>query len=238
MAYAAILANVGAHGCHVLLDTTARHSLVEGESSEAQNFLDALGSHCVRVDMPPASVLAQAASAASIVGPPAVIAPIRSAASAFGLGATTIAQSVLARRFQDGSAIDDAATLNGLVSSGRALLLDSLDDIGVLGLGWAGGWFVPIRVRALYEGPHNIGEVLASQAGLGALTLAPFYVEGSSDPYILLTYLRDAGILEASLARLASFREAQNDGAVELTLPVPDVRTEDYAVDREESNID
>ncbi|MDG2270370.1 MAG: hypothetical protein P8M28_08180, partial [Alphaproteobacteria bacterium] len=50
--------------------------------------------------------------------------------------------------------------------------------------------------------------------------------------------LRDAGVLEASLARLASFREAQNDGAVELALPAPDVRTEDDAVDREENNID
>ena len=73
-----------------------------------------------------ASVLAQAASAASLMGSAELMAPIRSAVSAFGLGASVIAQSVLARRFGDGLAIDDAATLNGLVASGRALLLDGI----------------------------------------------------------------------------------------------------------------
>jgi len=221
-ARATILAAVEQYGCYVLLDETARHSVVEGETPETAEFLAALGSHCVRVDVPAAAVLAQAASAASIIGAPDVITPIRSAATAFGLGATTIAQSVLARRFQDGIAIDDAATLNGLVSSGRALLLDGLDDIGVLGLGGSGGWYVPIRAKALYDGPHNIGEILAVQSGLGSLPLAPFYLEGSSDPYILFSYLRDASVLENGLERLADFYISQNGGAVGLALPSPD----------------
>ncbi|CAN0593621.1 unnamed protein product, partial [Laminaria digitata] len=159
--------------------------------------------------MPAAAVLAQASSAACLIGEPELIAPIRSAVSAFGLGASAIAQSVLARRFGDGVAIDDAATLNGLVASGRALLLDGLDDIGVLGLGGPGGWYVPVRAKALYDGPHDIGDALLAQAGLGALPLAPFYVEGSTDPYILLSYLRDAGVLENSIQRLEKFCAGQ-----------------------------
>jgi hypothetical protein len=123
----------------------------------------ARGARCIRVDVPAASVLARAASAASIIGLPELIGPIRAEASAFGLDATEIAQSVLARRFADGNAIDDAATLNGLVASGRALLHDGLDEIGVLGLGGPGGWYVPVRAKAIYEGTDDVGEVLAAQ---------------------------------------------------------------------------
>lgn len=130
---------------------------------------------------------------------------MRSAASAFGLGAGVSAQGVNARRFEDGSAIDDIATLNGIVASGRALMLDGLDDIGVADLGGPGGWYVPVRAKALYAGTQDIGEVLAAKAGLGVLPLAPFYVEGSSDPYILMAYLRDAGLLENAIERLAEF---------------------------------
>ena len=216
----AIVGAVEQFGCLVLLDESARHSVVEGEAPEVGDFLGALGARCIRVDMPAAGILAQAASAASLTGSAELMAPIRSTVSAFGLGASVIAQSVLARRFGDGHAIDDAATLNGLVASGRALLLDGLDDIGVLGLGGSGGWYVPVRAKALYDGPHDICDALVSQAGLGALPLAPFYVEGSLDPYILLSYLRDASVLERSLERLAQFSEG-GAGTPMLALPTP-----------------
>lgn len=111
----AILAAVDNHGCLVLLDESARHSVVDSEEPVAGDFAAALGARCIRVDMPAAAVLAQAASAACLMGDAELIAPIRSAVSAFGLGANVVAQSVLARRFADGLAIDDAATLNGLV---------------------------------------------------------------------------------------------------------------------------
>jgi len=218
----AILAAVDNHGCLVLLDESARHSVVDSEEPVAGDFAAALGARCIRVDMPAAAVLAQAASAACLMGDAELIAPIRSAVSAFGLGANVVAQSVLARRFADGLAIDDAATLNGLVASGRALLLDGLDDIGVLGLGGPGGWYVPVRAKALYDGPHDICEALIAQAGLGGLPLAPFYVEGSSDPYVLFPYLRDASLLEHSLERLTQFGEGQSDGRSTLALPSPE----------------
>lgn len=221
-ARAAIIAAVEQTGCFVLVDESARHSVVEEEAPETSEFFATLGARCIRVDVPAAGVLAQAASAACIVGAPELIGPIRSAASAFGLGASVIAQSVLARRFSDGAAIDDAATLNGLVASGRALMLDGLDDIGLLGLGGPGGWYVPVRAKALYDGPHDIGDALASQAGLGGLPLAPFYVEGSSDPYVLFAYLRDASVLENSLLRLADFCDGQDVGFSGLALPAPD----------------
>ena len=227
----AILAAVEQHGCLVLIDESARHSVVEGEAPEVSDFLAALGAKCIRVDMPAAAVLAQASSAACLIGEPELIAPIRSAVSAFGLGASAIAQSVLARRFGDGVAIDDAATLNGLVASGRALLLDGLDDIGVLGLGGPGGWYVPVRAKALYDGPHDIGDALLAQAGLGALPLAPFYVEGSTDPYILLSYLRDAGVLENSIQRLEKFCAGQGDVMPTLALPSPHEWNDDAAAE-------
>lgn len=217
-AHEAIVEAVERFGCLVLLDESARHSVVEGEVPEVENFHGALGGRCIRVDTLAAAVLAQAASAASLFGSPELIAPIRSAVSAFGLGANVIAQSVLARRLGDGLAIDDAATLNGLVASGRALLLDGLDDIGVMGLGGPGGWYVPVRAKALYDGPHDICDALVSQAGLGALPLAPFYAEGSLDPYILFSYMRDAAVLEHSLERLAQFSES---GAVRPILALP-----------------
>jgi N-succinyldiaminopimelate aminotransferase len=217
----AIVGVVEQFGCLVLLDESARQSVVEGEAPDVADFQGALGARCIRVDMPAASVLAQAASAASLMGSAELMAPIRSAVSAFGLGASVIAQSVLARRFGDGLAIDDAATLNGLVASGRALLLDGLDDIGVLGLGGPGGWYVPVRAKALYDGPHDICDALVSQAGLGALPLSPFYVEGSLDPYILLSYLRGASVLEHSLERLAQFSQRGTSGVPMLALPSP-----------------
>lgn len=213
--------------CVVLVDESARHSVVEGEAPETAELFSALGARCVRVDVPAAAILAQAASAASITGHPDLIGPIRSAASAFGLQASVIAQSVLARRFSDGAAIDDSATLNGIVASGRALLLDGLDDIGVLGLGGPGGWYVPVRAKALYDGPHDIGDALASQAGLAALPLAPFYVEGSDDPYVLFAYLRDGNLLEDGLQRLGELSENDATGLKSLALPAPEDWEED-----------
>ena len=220
-ARAAIVSAVENYGCLVLLDESARHSVVEGEDPDAESLPVALGARCIRVDVPAASVLARAASAASIIGVPELIGPIRAEASAFGLDATEIAQSVLARRFADGNAIDDAATLNGLVASGRALLHDGLDEIGVLGLGGPGGWYVPVRAKAIYEGTDDVGEVLAAQAGLAALPLAQLYVEGSEDPYILLAYLRDANVLENCLKRLADFYESLGTENMRLALPAP-----------------
>ncbi len=158
-----------------------------------------------------------------------MIPPIRSAASAFGLHASEIAQSVLARRFSDGAAIDDAATLNGMIASGRALLLDGLDDIGVLGLGGPGGWYVPVRAKALYDGPHDIGDALVSQAGVAAMPLAPFYVEGSADPYVLFAYLRDGNLLESSLQRLSAFSDNETVGFKNLALPAPEEWDDDVA---------
>lgn len=234
----AILAAVEQYDCLVLIDESARHSVVEGEAPEIGDFLGALGANCIRVDMPAAAVLAQASSAACLMGDPELIAPIRSAISAFGLGASMIAQSVLARRFSDGVAIDDVATLNGLVASGRALLLDGLDEIGVLGLGGPGGWYVPVRAKALYDGPHDIGDALVAQAGLGALPLAPFYVEGSTDPYILFSYLRDANVLENSLQRLANFCDGQVDAMPVLALPSPEDWGDDEVSEIEDDAFD
>lgn len=208
--------------CVVLVDESARHSVVEGDAPEMATFFSALGARCVRVDVPAAAVLAQAATAAGITGHADLIAPIRSAASAFGLHASVTAQSVLARRFADGAAIDDAATLNGMIASGRALLLDGLDDVGVLGLGGPGGWYVPVRAKALYDGPHDIGDALTSQAGIAALPLAPFYVEGAEDPYVLFAYLRDGHLLENSLRRLGAFSDSEKRGPVSLALPAPE----------------
>ena len=220
-ARASILAAVRHFGCHVLLDESARNSIVEDDGEDASAFIEALGDSCLRVSVPAAAILANAASAAAVFGADELIAPVRSAASTFGLGANAVAQSVLARRFEDGMAIDDTATLQGIVSSGRALVMDGLDDIGVLGLGGPGGWYVPVRAQALYEGPNDIGEELAARAGLGVLPLAPFYVEGSSDPYILISYLRDAGLLENSLERLARFYDEDMAGMTTLALPPP-----------------
>lgn len=236
----AIVAAVEQYGCLVLIDESARHSVVEGEAPEVGDFHGALGTRCIRVDMPAAAVLAQAASAACLMGDPELIAPIRSAVSAFGLGASVIAQSVLARRFSEGVAVDDVATLNGLVASGRALLLDGLDEIGVMGLGGPGGWYVPVRARALYDGPHDIGDALVSRAGLGALPLAPFYAEGSNDPYILFSYLRDGGVLENSLERLADFCAGQDGAMPTLALPLPEDwgDDDDDSFDDAESDID
>ena len=227
----AILDAVEKFSCLVLLDESARHSVVEGEAAAAGDFSGALGARCIRVDMPAAAVLAQAASAACLMGALELIAPIRSAVSAFGLGANVIAQSVLAQRFADGAAIDDAATLNGLITSGRALLIDGLDDMGILGLGGPGGWYVPVRAKALYDGPHDICEALVSEAGLGALPLAPFYVEGSVDPYVLFSYLRDASLLEHSLDRLAEFAEGPSGSVRLLALPSPEEWSDDDSPD-------
>ena len=221
-ARASILAAVRQFGCGVLLDQSARHSVVGDDDPGAAAFVAALGPHCLRIDMPAASVLASAASVAGVFGAPELIAPVRSAASAFGLGAGVSAQGVNARRFEDGSAIDDIATLNGIVASGRALMLDGLDDIGVADLGGPGGWYVPVRAKALYAGTQDIGEVLAAKAGLGVLPLAPFYVEGSSDPYILMAYLRDAGLLENAIERLAEFYAGEDVRYEPLALPAPD----------------
>lgn len=233
----AIIEAVAQTDCLVLVDESARHSVVEGETPETAGFFSALGDRCIRVDVPAAAVLAQAASAASITGHPDLIAPIRSAASAFGLHASEIAQSVLARRFSDGTAIDDAATLNGMIASGRALLLDGLDDIGVLGLGGPGGWYVPVRAKALYDGPHDIGDALVSRAGLAALPLAPFYAEGSADPYVLFAYLRDGNLLENSLQRLSVFSDDEAVRLKNLALPAPEEWGDDDA-DHDDSDED
>lgn len=195
-------------GYLVLLDEFARHSVVEGEVPEVENFHGALGGCCIRVDTLAAAVLAQAASAASLFGSPDLITPIRSAVSAFGLGANVITQSVLARRLGDGLAINDAAKLNRLPASERALLLDGLDDIGVMGLGGSRGWYVPVRAKALYDTPHDTCDALVSKAGLGALPLATFYAEGLLDLYILFSCIPDAAVLEPSLERLAQFSES------------------------------
>jgi hypothetical protein len=91
----------------------------------------------------------------------------------------------------------------------------------VLGLGGPGGWYVPVRAKAIYEGTDDVGEVLAAQAGLAALPLATLYVEGSEDPYILLAYLRDANVLENCLKRLADFYESLGTENMRLALPAP-----------------
>ncbi len=218
----AILAAIRQFDCIVLLDQSARHSVVGEEEPGAAAFVAALGSRCLRIDVPAAALLAGHAYVAAVMGHPELVGPVSAAATTFGLGAGVSAQGVNARRFADGTATDDIASLGGIVASGRALMLDGLDDIGVLGLGGPGGWYVPVRAKALYAGTEDIGEVLAEQAGLGVLPLAPFFVEGSSDPYILMSYLRDAALLESSLERLAAFYEGQDVRYEPLALPPPD----------------
>ncbi|MBO6782857.1 MAG: hypothetical protein JJ899_06240 [Alphaproteobacteria bacterium] len=220
-ARAAVVAAVRHHDCHVLLDRSARASVIDEVDEDAETFVTELGDACICVDVAPASVLAGAASAAAVMGASDLVAPICSVVSTFGLGAGAVAQTVLARRFADGTAIDDAAILQGLVSSGRALLRYGHAEIGVPGLGGPGGWYVPVRAHALYAGAEDIGVLLASKAHVGVLPLAPFYTEGSSDPYILMSYVRDAGLLEDALERLSAFYEAEAGGAEMLALPSP-----------------
>ncbi len=141
----------------------------------------------------------------------------------------TLHKAFLRAAFPDGAAIDDAATLNRMIASGVPLSLDGLDDIGVLGLGGPGGWYVPVRAKAFYDGPHDIGDALVSQAGAAAMPLAPFYVEGSADPYVLFAYLRDGNLLESSLQRLSAFSDNETVGFKNLALPAPEEWDDDVA---------